>query len=619
MLETNRPVLAAFSDAWYLKWRFLVSHVALGLLAIAVISPVTAFIIRVAIGLSGNPALADQDIAYFLLSPVGFVCLIAAASVIITAGVLDTAFLMSIHLADQTFGRGGFRTGLGSVLPRLPAVASLAARLTFRIVLIAAPFLLIGLWIAARNLTAYDINYYLTERPPEFLRAVGLIGAVLAVMAVVLINRLLTWMLTLPLVLFSGIAPGAAFAESARLTEGFRVRFLRRFAVWAAISLLIGAVVLGLAAIGTRFIAPVSGGNLAVVALFLLLAVLFWVVANVVVTTITSGAFAVLIADAYTEAGGVVDTGYLAKAEQLPGLMRKLAVIGPIAGALIFVGGFAGNLMLNAIDTHEGAVVIAHRGAAGARPENTMAAVEEALRVGTDYVEIDVQESADGEVIVVHDSDFMKLAGVPTKVWDVTAEELAEIDIGSWFDPQYAGERTPTLRQVLQAARDRAKVLIELKYYDHDVMLEQRVLDIVAEEGMEAQVAYMSLKLPAVEKTKGLAPEATVGLLAATAVGDLTALEADFLAVNTGLATRGLVRRAEAAGKPVYVWTVNDALTMSQMLSRGVSGLITDEPALAREVIARHAELSLLQRLLISLSDMLGVKFEAKAYRDASP
>ena len=72
--------------------------------------------------------------------------------------MLDTAFLMSIHLADQTFGRGGFRTGLGSVLPRLPAVVSLAARLTFRILLISAPFLLAGLC------SSFKFSHLLTER-----------------------------------------------------------------------------------------------------------------------------------------------------------------------------------------------------------------------------------------------------------------------------------------------------------------------------------------------------------------------------------------------------------------------------------------------------------------------
>jgi len=122
-------VIQGFNRAWNLKFRFLISHVALSLLAIAIITPVTALILRTAIGFSGNPALADQDIAYFLLSPLGLVCFLVVASILITVAVLDMAFLMSIHLADLASGRGGFRTGLGSVLPRLPAIFNLAESL----------------------------------------------------------------------------------------------------------------------------------------------------------------------------------------------------------------------------------------------------------------------------------------------------------------------------------------------------------------------------------------------------------------------------------------------------------------------------------------------------------
>ncbi|MEP3033885.1 MAG: glycerophosphodiester phosphodiesterase family protein, partial [Pseudoruegeria sp.] len=183
----------------------------------------------------------------------------------------------------------------------------------------------------------------------------------------------------------------------------------------------------------------------------------------------------------------------------------------------------------------------------------------------------------------------------------------------------YAAERTPLLRDVLQAAKDKSKVLIELKYYGHNDQLEQRVLDIVAAEGMQEQVAYMSLKMPLVEKTKELDSGAQAGFLAATAVGDLTALDADFLAVNTGLATRSLVQRADAVEKPVYVWTVNDALVMSQMLSRGIKGLITDEPALALKVLEERKELSIPERLLIAASDILNIRLSNKVYRDVSP
>jgi len=95
-------------------------------------------------------------------------------------------------------------------------------------------------------------------------------------------------------------------------------------------------------------------------------------------------------------------------------------------------------MLLERIDADSDVAIIGHRGAAGSRPENTMAAVERAIADGADWVEVDVQETADGEVVVVHDSDFMKAAGISLKDWDATLQNLAGIDIGSRFDAVYA-------------------------------------------------------------------------------------------------------------------------------------------------------------------------------------
>jgi hypothetical protein len=85
--------------------------------------------------------------------------------------------------------------------------------------------------------------------------------------------------------------------------------------------------------------------------------------------------------------------------------------------------------------------------------------MRQAIEDGADWLEIDVQESADGEVIVIHDSDFMKLAGVDLKVWDGPLDQIREIDVGSWFDPRFSAERVPTLAEVLELARGKARVI----------------------------------------------------------------------------------------------------------------------------------------------------------------
>lgn len=251
--------------------------------------------------------------------------------------------------------------------------------------------------------------------------------------------------------------------------------------------------------------------------------------------------------------------------------------------------------------------VMGHRGAGGLAPENTMAAIEQAIAFGADWVEIDVQETVDGEVVVVHDSDFMKLAGVNLKVWDGTLAEIQQIDVGRRFDPVFAGERVPTLRQVLETCRDKVGVNIELKDYGHGQRLEERVAAIVEGCGMQQQTISMSLKPEAVKRMKALRPEWTVGLLMSLSVGDASSLEADFLAVNSRFVSRGLVHRVHQAGKQIFAWTTNDAVSMSTMISRGVDGVITDYPDRAASVLQQRRQLSPVERVLVELAEVLGV------------
>jgi glycerophosphoryl diester phosphodiesterase len=161
--------------------------------------------------------------------------------------------------------------------------------------------------------------------------------------------------------------------------------------------------------------------------------------------------------------------------------------------------------------------------------------------------------------------------------------------------------------------------MIELKYYGKDQNLEQRVVDLVEQADMVDDVSVMSLKYEGIQKVRKLRPDWTVGLLAAKALGNLAGLDADFLAVNMGMATPGFIHSAHRQGKKVFVWTVNDRVSMSRMMSLGVDGIITDEPELARQVLADRAGMSSLERLLIHTAVVLGRPIPQKTYRDESP
>lgn len=598
----------------------LALHVAFTLLGIVIFAPLVGLASRALLRLSGEPAVADQDIAIFLLSPAGLAALIMFAALLIGIVAFEQSSMMTIALGRSWDKAVRAAAGLRFTASRARVLFMFAAHLIARLLFIVLPFLLVGAAIAWWLITDYDINYYLAERPPEFLRAAILIVVVLAIMTLVLARKLVGWSLALPLVLFNSVSPRRSFSESAVLTRGHRLSIFGSLCLWFLSALLLAATVLGVVRLVGAQLVPVVSGDLSLLLIVLGLLAGLFAVANLLVTAATSAHFAVvltLLYEARVRPGDAVRQAVSGADRRKVLLTPRRLVIGLLLAAAAAVVSSA--WLLEDIRTDDTVEVIAHRGSAGRAPENTMASVQAALDDSADWVEIDVQETADGEIVVVHDSDFMKLAGDATVVWEATLEQLADIDIGSWFSAEFAAERVPTLRDVLELAKGRAGVVIELKYYGHDEKLERRVADIVEETGMAENIAIMSLKYEAVQKMKSIRPDWSVGLLSATAIGDLSRMDADFLAVSTNMVSAGFVRRARKAGKKVFAWTVNDPVTMSQVISKGVDGVITDEPAMARRVLAERAEMNSAERLLIYAALFFGEDFAPREYRDDSP
>jgi glycerophosphoryl diester phosphodiesterase len=274
----------------------------------------------------------------------------------------------------------------------------------------------------------------------------------------------------------------------------------------------------------------------------------------------------------------------------------------------LFVAAVAALILFSeSLDEETEAAIIAHRGASVHAPENTLAAFQRAVEEGADWIELDVQEDADGVVVVQHDSDFMKQAGRALKTWEATQEDLRQLDVGSWFAPAFADERVPSLRQALELARGKLGVVIELKYYGHDHQLESRVVEIVEATGMQDSVVIMSLKYAGIRKARAIRPDWSYGLLTSVNVGNPLRLELDFLAVNSAAASRSLIRRAHKRGFEIYAWTVNEPVQMSVLLSRGVDGLITDDPGLARRVMELRDGLTPLGRILLWIAGESGL------------
>ena len=599
--------------------RIFTTHLAYVALGTVLFTPLVGIVGQSLLRLSGQSVLSDFDIAYFLLTPLGMSALILLAALLITILVFEQASLMAISAAGVHGLHIGIMSGLYFAARRAKRIFLFAIRLVVRVLVIVLPFLAVGGAVAWFLLTDYDINYYLAEKPPVFLVAAAVIGLLLLTMLAVLLRKLLAWSLALPLLLFTDVSPVHSFTESEKLTQGHKRLFVITLGTWVLAAFLLGSFLLGSVQFLGSKLAPLFFDSINLLVLVLGGLVALWALGNLLVTTLTSGSFAAILVGLYECYGSDIKVSDFAGSRQ----DRQKRMTAP-RFAFFLIGGTAvavlvGGWLLNGIRADDHVEVIAHRGAAGKAPENTFAAIRQAMTDGADWVEIDVQETADGEVVVVHDSDFMKLSGVDIKVWDGTLKQLQEIDVGSWFDPKFSAERVPTLAEVLEEVRGKSRLLIELKYYGHDQQLEQRVVDIVEQAGMVNEVAIMSLKYDGIKKIRELRPDWVVGLLSSKAIGNLSDLDLDFLAVNMAMATSGFIRRTRAAGKQVFVWTVNDQVSMSRMMSLGIDGIITDEPELARNVLAKRAEMSSIERLLIHTAVLVGRPVPQQTYRDESP
>ncbi len=594
-------------------------HLAYVALGVVLFAPLVGIIGQFLLKLSGKPVLADQDIIFFFLTPFGMAALILFGALLITIIAFEQASMMAISAGTIQGLRIGIMQALYFTARRSLSILSFSIRLVTRVLMITLPFLAAGGAVAWLLITEYDINYYLTEKPPVFLVAATFIGLILLTMIIVLVRKLFCWSLSLPLILFGGISPARSFVESENLIKGQKRLLFVALGIWAVTALFLGAIVMaGVQFLGSQ-LAPLFFDSISLLVFVLGGLVALWSLGNLLITTITSGSFACLLMNFHERYGLDINTSDLVDTQQgkLWRLTAPRFVLLLIGGAVVAL--LVGTWLLNGIQARDDVIVVAHRGAAGKAPENTLAAIRQAMKDEADWIEIDVQESADGEVVVIHDSDFMKLAGVDLKVWDGTLKQLQDIDVGSWFDPEFSAERVPTLSEVLEETSGSSRVVIELKYYGHDRQLEQRVVDIVEQAGMVDDVAIMSLKYDGIRKIRALRPDWRVGLLSATAIGNLAGLDLNFLAVNMGMATPGFIRRAQLAGKKVFVWTVNDQVSMSRMMSLGVDGIITDEPELARKVIAERSDLSSIERLLIHTTVLLGQSVPQRTYRDQSP
>ena len=576
------------------------------LLLAGCVAPATGWLLNRLVASSGEFAVSDHDLVSFLMSAHGAIFALLSVGFIITLWSAEKAGLLLI-ISSAPLGRSAAAwPGLRTQLTRLPALLRLGLLQATVFIVAAIPFG-VGIWLAKRLLLSeWDFYFYLNVRPTSWWVAVAIAGALVAAYLLLVGALYVRWMFAVPALAFENARPVDALRQSWRRTRGRLLELgLPLAACWLA-ALLGSAVTTWLltAAAGSLIDATDSSLQIVVPVMVVMLALLL--LTDLAWIALAKTVHVLLIADVTLgplEDGQEPVTGAAEPRMPTPVGLRLarwifvLFVLGTgLAGGVAFIEG---------LTLDRDIAVTGHRGSKVRAPENTLSALQVAIDEGADYAEIDVQTTADGVVVLLHDADLMRVAGLNRRLEDITYEELRTIDVGSWFDPAFSDERVPTLQDAIELAAGRIRLNIELKFNRTDPTLAPRVLEIIRQNDFGSACVLSSLSFDALSRDREIDPDLAGGLIIFQSVGNVTRMDVDFLSLSAARVTPGLVRRAHRQGRAVHVWTVNDASNVLSMVAMGVDNIITDEPAAVRACIQAWRELSDTERIAFVLGDLI--------------
>ena len=253
---------------------------------------------------------------------------------------------------------------------------------------------------------------------------------------------------------------------------------------------------------------------------------------------------------------------------------------------IIYIIGSFNNNPFERVAIFHNTDITAHRGASVDAPENTLASFSKAIEDMADVIELDVQMTKDGYIVVMHDTSAYRTTGVLKNITELTLREVKRLDAGYWYSEQYKGEKVPTLEEVLQLAKGKIKLNIEIKTADNSDEVAKKVVKLIQKYSMQDSCVITSFDYSALQAVRSYDEEIEVGYILSVAYGKFYEIDdVDFFSVNASFLTKRVVDAIHNSGKQVYAWTVNNDASIKNLTNKGVDNIITDKPVTAREVI----------------------------------
>lgn len=581
---------------------------AFQLLNFVLLAPLATAALRYFLARRHRTSVGNFEIAAFLLSGPGLLAIVAVGLISLVTFYFEIAGIMRL-IANP---RLAWWQGLLTSTHKLHQITWLGLRQLLVFFLVALPFLaVVGLAYLALW-RGRDIYPLVVLKPPAFWIGAGIAGAAVLGYALVAGRLALRWLHALPALLFEpGVGASTALALSWQRTKGRMPRIIGTLVGLLALETLISAGVMGglkwisdavLQRLGTSLVVAIPA-TATIVAVHGLLVTVLSMLGVILLVAVILALYRDVVGAEQLVLSAEPDKPPRTFLPSLPWLLGGglLALVGLVA--------YGSRAALQSLRLGDHMEITAHRAGAAHAPENTIAALLGAVRDGADWAEIDVVRTSDDRIVVMHDTDLVRVGGGDRRrVRQVTLAEIEAIDVGSQFGPEFAGERIPTFEAFLAAAsKEPIRLNVELKPQGaaDEEPLTRMVVEAIQEAGMVDRCRICSQSYPAIQLARRLEPRLEIGLIVATALGDPSTLDVDYLMVSTGMATRRLVRHARLRGMDVHVWSIKDAKWVAPLLDLGVANIITDDPAQIRVRLNEIRALDPVDRLLLRVRTAL--------------
>ena len=555
--------------------------------------PAVIGIFNLTMRITGFTYLTIENILNFALNPITIIFLLFIIIFLTMATIFDISTLIIIFDSSYKNKKISVMDSIKISLSKCKNIFKLKNISVAILVLFIIPFLNIG--VTSNVITSIKIPEFIMD----FINANQILSIILLLFYIFLLSLLSKWLFSLHYMIIENKSFKSARKSSKNLIKGNRFKDIIIVTLYQLMSGIFHILFIIVGMFILYVLNMILGKIFVIKSILLTIVWMFMLVSVIIFTIISTGIGYSVISSLYYKHKIDKDEKLITiKSEEKKKNIKfnkklKYAVIilwiFAIAGGSIFTYQvITGKANLNIEHTRK-MEITAHRGASIKYPENTMAAFRGAKKLGADWIELDVQQTKDKQIVVSHDTNLNRVTGVNKDIIDMNYSEIKKLDAGSFFNKKFKGEKIPLLKEVLEfAKKNNIRLNIELKPTGKEKNFEKQVVDLIKEYNFEDRCVVTSQVYNVLKKIKKYDKDIKTVYVMSIAIGKITdAKYADAFSIEATNVTETQVSRVHNAGKELYAWTVNKEESINKMIDMNVDNIITDNIKLGVDLVEK--------------------------------